>query len=61
MVKSGGGVALAFDTGSYRFKLRHLKHIRKESEIMCATGHVVKIDRMVVVFVSISTAPHKYS
>lgn len=45
-------IKMAFYTGSCHFKLRHLKHVRKESEILCATGRVAKINKMVVVFVA---------
>lgn len=49
--KSGQGVALAFDMGSCNFRIRHLKQMRKDFEVLCAMGRVAKIDRVVVVFV----------
>ena len=49
--KSGGRAAFAFNSGNCNFKLRHLKHIRKETEILCVSGRVAKVDRVVVVFV----------
>ena len=49
--KTGGGVALAFNMGNCNFKNRHLKHVDKQFEVMCATGSVGKIPRRVVVFV----------
>ena len=49
--KTGGGVAIAFNTGSCIHKIRHLKHIGKEYEVLCATGRVAKVERVVVVFV----------
>lgn len=33
--KSGGGVALAFNTGNCNFKNRQLKHIGKQFKVMC--------------------------
>ena len=48
--KAGGGVAIAFDTGSCTLKARHLKHIGKKFEVLCATGRVAKVERMVVIF-----------
>ena len=47
----GGGVAIAFDTSTYNFKRRQLKHIPKELEIICAIGRVGKISRRITVFV----------
>ena len=49
--KAGGGVAITFDTGSCTLKAWHLKHIGKEFEVLCTTGRVAKVERMVVIFV----------
>ena len=47
----GGGVALAFNTGSCNFKRRQLTHIGKEFEVLCAVGKVGKVERNIVIFV----------
>ena len=49
--KTGGGVAIAFNTSTCNFKTRELKHIGREFEVMCATGRVGKVERRVVVFI----------
>ena len=49
--RAGGGVALAFNTGSCNFKRRQLKHIGKEFEVLCAVGKVGKVERTIVIFV----------
>ena len=49
--KTGGGVAIAFDTGSCNLKIRALKHVKKEFEILCVTGRVAKAERTVAIFV----------
>ena len=48
--KRGGGVAIAINMSSCNFKQRHLKHIQKEHEVVCATGRVGKVSRRIVVF-----------
>ena len=50
MRKTGGGVAIAFDTSCCNFKRRHLGQLPKGSEVICATGRVGKVDQVVVVF-----------
>ena len=48
--KRGGGVALAFNTGTCNFKMRQLGREARGFEIICATGKIGKIDRKFVVF-----------
>ena len=48
--KSGGGVAIAFDTASCNLKMRTLKHIGKGDEVLCAVGVVGKVARKVAIF-----------
>ena len=48
--KSGGGVAIAFNTSSCNLKRRDLKHIDKFHEVICVVGRVGKIERPVAVF-----------
>ena len=50
--KSGGGVAIAFNTANCNFKRRHLAHLGKSAEVLCVTGRVSKVERVVVVFVA---------
>ena len=45
--KTGGGVAIVFDSGTCNFKNRTLKHVPKEAEVMCIAG---KVARRVVIF-----------
>lgn len=47
---SGGGVAVAFNTGRCNSKQRNLKHIYKEHEVLCVVGRIWKIKRKFVVF-----------
>ena len=49
--KTGGGVAIAFNTATCNLKTRKLKHIGREFEVMCATGRAGKIEQRIVVFV----------
>ena len=49
--RRGGGVALAFRTNNCNFKMRNLKQISKDFEVLCAVGKVEKIERPVVIFV----------
>ena len=47
---AGGGVAIAFDTATCNLKQRHLKHMRKDSEVMCAVGRIGKVGRPIAIF-----------
>ena len=47
----GGGVALAYDSGTCNFKRRTLKNTDKKHEVVCAVGQVGKLQRKFVVFV----------
>ena len=50
MKKTGGGVAIAFDTATCNLKVRTLKHVGKDQEVLCAVGVVGKVARGVAVF-----------
>ena len=49
--KSGGGVAIVFDSGTCNFKNRTLKHVPMEAEVLCVAGFVRRVARRVVIFV----------
>ena len=49
--KNGGGVALAFNSGTCNFRRRDLKLMDLQHEVLCPVGRVAKIPRKVVVFV----------
>ena len=46
----GGGVSFAFNIGTCNFKIRQLKIIGREFEVLCAAGKIGKVDRSVIVF-----------
>ena len=43
-------MAIAFNTATCNLKQRDLKHMRKDSEVICAVGRIGKIGRPVAVF-----------
>ena len=49
--KTGGGVALAFDSNSCNFKRRNIAKQGNGLEVLCAVGNIKKITRKVAVFV----------
>ena len=46
----GGGVSFAFNTGTCNFKIRQLKIIGREFEVLCTVGKIGKVERNVIVF-----------
>lgn len=49
--RAGGGVAIAFAMGTCNFKVRTLKHVAKDAEVLCVVGVIGKIARKIVTFV----------
>ena len=46
----GGGVAIAFNSGTCNLKQRHLKGFLKNQEVVCALGKIAGMRRMLAIF-----------
>ena len=47
---TGGGVAIAFDSGTCNFKQRHMKGVLKDHEVVCAVGKLAGMRRTIAIF-----------
>ena len=47
---TGGGVAIAFDSGTCNFKQRHMKGVLKNHEVVCAVGKLAGMRRTLAIF-----------